>query len=66
MSLWQNYSDDQSHPNERGHEIVRDFVTNYFEKVMEKVDENNKADIGVVGENVPLQTQVSENGGGTA
>lgn len=37
---WQDYSDDQSHPNERGHEMVRDFVANYFEKVMESVDEN--------------------------
>lgn len=37
---WEDYSDDESHPNERGHEIVRDFVTNYFEKVMEKVGES--------------------------
>lgn len=37
---WEDYSDDESHPNVRGHEIVRDFVANYFEKVMEKLDEN--------------------------
>ncbi|MDE6727496.1 MAG: SGNH/GDSL hydrolase family protein [Oscillospiraceae bacterium] len=37
---WQEYSDDQSHPNERGHKIVRDFLAHYFETVMEKIDEN--------------------------
>lgn len=37
---WQDYSDDQSHPNEYGHTIVRDFVTHYFETVMAAVDEN--------------------------
>lgn len=37
---WEDYSDDESHPNVRGHEIVRDFVANYFEKVMEKLDES--------------------------
>lgn len=37
---WQEYSDDQSHPNVRGHQIVRDFLSHYFETVMETVDEN--------------------------
>lgn len=37
---WEDYSDDESHPNVRGHEIVRDFVAHYFETVMEKLDEN--------------------------
>lgn len=37
---WEDYSDDESHPNQRGHEIVRDFVAHYFETVMEKLDEN--------------------------
>ncbi len=46
---WQDYSDDQSHPNERGHEMVRDFVANYFERVMESVDEN----IGNVDKSLP-------------
>lgn len=46
---WQEYSDDQSHPNVRGHKIVRDFVANYFEKVMEKVDENT----GTVDKTLP-------------
>lgn len=37
---WADYSEDQSHPHKRGHEIVCDFVTNYFEKVMAQIDEN--------------------------
>lgn len=46
---WQDYSDDQSHPNQRGHEIVRDFVANYFKAVMDKVDEN----VGEVSKELP-------------
>lgn len=46
---WQDYSDDQSHPNEYGHTVVRDFVTNYFEKVMETVDAN----VGAVDKTLP-------------
>ncbi len=37
---WEEYSDDESHPNEYGHTIVRDFVANYYQKVMENLDEN--------------------------
>lgn len=37
---WQDYSDDESHPNQRGHEIVRDFVAHYYETVMETLDDN--------------------------
>ena len=37
---WEDYSEDESHPHKRGHEIVCDFVTNYFSKVMEQIDEN--------------------------
>ncbi len=46
---WEDYSDDESHPNVRGHEIVRDFVAHYFEAVMEKLDEN----VGTVGRTLP-------------
>ncbi len=46
---WQDYSDDQSHPNARGHEIVRDFVAHYFENVMETVDKN----VGEVDKTLP-------------
>lgn len=37
---WQDYSDDQSHPNQYGHTVVRDFVTHYFETVMAVVNDN--------------------------
>ena len=30
---WSKYSDDESHPNYWGHELVKDFVMNYFEQV---------------------------------
>lgn len=46
---WQDYSDDESHPNERGHEIVRDFVANYYEAVIETLDEN----VGEVDRDLP-------------
>lgn len=46
---WQDYSDDQSHPNQRGHEIVRDFVAHYFEAVMDNVDDN----VGEVSKELP-------------
>lgn len=31
---WEKYSDDESHPNEWGHVLVKDFVANYFEQVL--------------------------------
>lgn len=37
---WEDYSDDESHPNKAGHEIVRDFVAHYFEQVMAQIDGN--------------------------
>ncbi|MDE7361645.1 MAG: SGNH/GDSL hydrolase family protein [Oscillospiraceae bacterium] len=46
---WEDYSDDESHPSERGHEIVRDFVAYYFEQVMAAVDENT----GTVDKTLP-------------
>lgn len=46
---WQDYSDDRSHPNKRGHEIVRDFVANYYEKVIETLDDN----VGEVDKTLP-------------
>ncbi|MGN1421885.1 MAG: SGNH/GDSL hydrolase family protein [Oscillospiraceae bacterium] len=35
---WQDYSDDESHPNEAGHIMVTDFVTHYFEQVIADID----------------------------
>lgn len=36
---WEDYSDDESHPNYWGHQLVCDFITNYFEKVIEGMGE---------------------------
>lgn len=46
---WEDYSEDESHPHQRGHEMVRDFVAHYFETVMEKADENT----GTVDKTLP-------------
>lgn len=46
---WSDYSDDQSHPNEAGHKIVTDFVTNYYENVIPYIDEN----VGEVSKELP-------------
>lgn len=35
---WEKYSDDESHPNEWGHELVKDFVANFFTKVLDGMD----------------------------
>ena len=35
---WSMYSDDESHPNYWGHELVKDFLMNYFEQVKEIAD----------------------------
>lgn len=37
---WEDYSDDESHPNKRGHEIVRDFVAHYYETVIKTLNDN--------------------------
>lgn len=46
---WEDYSSDESHPNQVGHEIVRDFVAYYFEQVIEQMDENT----GTVDKTLP-------------
>lgn len=46
---WTDYSDDQSHPNEAGHKIVTDFVTNYYENVIPYIAEN----VGDVSKELP-------------
>ena len=35
---WEDYSDDESHPNEWGHELVKDFVANFYTKVLDGMD----------------------------
>lgn len=39
---WEKYSDDESHPNEWGHVLVKDFVAHYFETVLDGMDETDE------------------------
>lgn len=46
---WQDYSNDQSHPNAYGHKCITDFVDNYYQKVLPVVAEN----VGEVSNELP-------------
>lgn len=46
---WQDYSNDQSHPNAYGHTCITDFVDNYYQKVLPVVAEN----VGEVSKELP-------------
>ena len=46
---WEDYSDDESHPNEYGHSVVADFIENYFTAVIASLDEN----VGEVSKELP-------------
>lgn len=46
---WQDYSNDQSHPNAYGHKCITDFVDNYYQKVLPIVAEN----VGEVSKELP-------------
>lgn len=48
---WQDYSNDQSHPNAYGHKCITDFVDNYYQKVLPVVAEN----VGEVSKELPDQ-----------
>lgn len=37
---WEDYSMDESHPNEFGHAMIRDFIAHYYEQVIPVIDEN--------------------------
>lgn len=37
---WEDYSDDESHPNEKGHVMVADCIEYYFEQVQASLDES--------------------------
>ncbi|MCD7742184.1 MAG: SGNH/GDSL hydrolase family protein [Ruminococcus sp.] len=36
---WEDFSDDESHPNEYGHTLVAEMIENYFDSVMEQTAE---------------------------
>lgn len=46
--VWEDYSDDESHPNVYGHTVVRDFVANYYEKVIEQMSTGEIPEISPV------------------
>lgn len=43
--VWEDYSDDESHPNEWGHEMTRDLIVNMFEKCDEAVKAADSTEI---------------------
>lgn len=47
---WEQYSDDESHPNYWGHELLKDFNMNYFSKVKEIADGGNAPEIKALPE----------------
>lgn len=54
--VWEDYSDDESHPNEWGHELVAELIENYYLNVMDMI-ENGTAD-----EEIPALPEESLNG----
>ncbi len=46
---WEDYSNDESHPNAYGHACIRDFAANYYNKVIPVIAEN----VGEVDKNLP-------------
>lgn len=57
---WEKYSDDESHPNEWGHELVKDFVMNYFNKLKEQADSGEAPEITPVPDTALFSTEYSE------
>lgn len=43
LLTWETYSDDESHPNYWGHQLVKDFIMNYFGKVKAEADAADSA-----------------------
>lgn len=37
---WEDYSNDESHPNAYGHKCITDFVDNYYQQVLAAADDN--------------------------
>lgn len=49
---WEQYSDDESHPNGWGHELVKDFILNLYNKVLE--DEEPSGEIAPLPDGAPV------------
>ena len=48
---WEDYSDDESHPNVWGHEMTKDLIMNMMNKAKAKIDEGGIGDIEAIPEN---------------
>ena len=60
LLTWEAYSDDESHPNTWGHQLVKDFLMNYFNKVKEEADSMDSAPaITPLPDNAVYTTQYS-------
>lgn len=58
---WSKYSEDESHPNVWGHELVKDFIMNYFNKVKEEADGMDSApEITPLPDTVVFSTEYSD------
>lgn len=50
LMKWEDYSEDESHPNVWGHELLKDFNMNYFSKVKEIADQGTAPEIPALPE----------------
>lgn len=57
---WSKYSDDESHPNVWGHELVKDFVMNYINKVNEKAQAEDAPEPSAIPGTALNSTEYSE------
>lgn len=48
---WEDYSDDESHPNVWGHEMTKDLIMNMMNEAKKKIDEGGIGDIEPLPEN---------------
>lgn len=60
LMTWEKYSDDESHPNIWGHELVKDFVMNYINKVNEKAKTEDAPEISPIPDTPLYSTDYSE------
>lgn len=57
---WSKYSDDESHPNVWGHELVKDFIMNYINKVNEKAQAEDAPEPSTIPDTALNSTEYSE------
>ncbi len=60
LMTWEKYSEDESHPNVWGHELVKDFVMNYINKVNEKAKTEDAPEPSPIPDTPLNSTEYSE------